>query len=238
MIAAAARNGLTMMIGFVHRFRTEVLEAKRLLEEGVIGTPATALDRFCAPGGSHPPQWTWSRQRAGGGVLMYGGIHAVDRLLWLLDTSVTRVFGRQHNYTGFGDVEDGVIAILELESGATATLFENSAPHGRPGGWATEIFGPEGTVRIQTGEWVELTTESRRFTLCSQDAAHFEREITEFVDAVLGGRAPSVPASVGRETLAVVLAVYESAASGAPVEMAELQASASAGEPSLNPRGG
>ena len=33
-------------------------------------------------GGPHPPSWVWERRRAGGGVLMYGGIpHAPVRLV-------------------------------------------------------------------------------------------------------------------------------------------------------------
>jgi predicted dehydrogenase len=222
MITAVEEAGVTMMIGFVHRFRTEVLAARQLLDEGVTGRVATVLDRFCAPGGTHPPAWTWSKERAGGGVLMYGGIHAIDRLLWLLDTSATRVFARQHIYTGFGEgeVEDGLVAMLELANGATATLFENSPPYGRPGGWATEIFGPRGALRIQTGESLEVTTTSRRFTLHAHDTGHFDREIADFVDALIASRETSVPASVGRETLAVALAIYESAATTEPVELA------------------
>lgn len=222
MIAAVEGAGVTMMIGFVHRFRTEVLEAKRLLEERALGTPATALDKFCSLGGRHPPAWVWSKAHAGGGVLMYGGIHAVDRLLWLLESRVVSVYARQHNYTGWGDVEDGLGAVLEFESGATAVLFENSPPYGRPGGWSTELFGDAGAIRIQTGEWVELTTESQRFTVQAQDEGHFHREIGEFVAAVLEGRESSVPPAAGRAALAVALAVYESAALGTPVTLAPL----------------
>jgi predicted dehydrogenase len=219
MISAVEEAGLTMMIGFVHRFRKEVLEARRLLDEGLVGQPATALDRFCSLGGEHPPSWVWSKQHAGGGVLMYGGIHAIDRLLWLLRSSVTRVFARQHNYAGYGDVEDGLVALLEFASGVTASLFENSPPYGRPGGWATEIFGDLGAIRIQTGEFTEATATSRSFTIRADDSLHFEREIDEFVSAVLEGRQPSVPPAAGRDSLAVALAIYESARAGAPVSL-------------------
>jgi phthalate 4,5-cis-dihydrodiol dehydrogenase len=219
MIRATERAGVTMMVGFVHRFRTEVLEAKRLIDEGAIGAPATALDRFCSLGGPHPPSWVWRKHRAGGGVLMYGGIHAIDRILWLMRTSATRVFARQHNYAGYGDVEDGLLALLELADGTSATLFENSPPYGRPGGWATEIFGEQGAIRIQTGEFAELTTAGRCFTVRSQDERHFEREIDEFVSAVLGERESSVPPAAGRDSLAVALAIYASAATGIPVSL-------------------
>lgn len=217
IVAAADHAGVKLMVGFVHRFRTELLEAKRLIDAGAIGRPATALDRFCSLGGKHPPSWVWERQRAGGGVLMYGGIHAIDRLRWLLRDEVAQVNARAHNYAKFGDVEDGIVAMLGFAGGSTAALFANSPPYGRPGGWATEIFGDEGAIRIQTGEWLELTSPSASYTLASSDDLHFEREIAEFVTAVETGRAPSVSADDGRASLAVALAMYESAASGASV---------------------
>ena len=150
---------------------------------------------------------------------MYGGIHAVDRLLWLLETEVIAVHARCHNYAGYGDVEDGLVAMLELANGATAVLFENSPPYGRPGGWSTELFGPDGALRVQTGEYVELTSSRGSFTLRSQDELHFEREIAEFIAAVEEEREPSVSAAAGRAALEVALAVYRSAALGGPVAL-------------------
>jgi DNA-binding IclR family transcriptional regulator len=145
---------------------------------------------------------------------MYGGIHAIDRLLWLLATRVTSVSARWHHTYGDGDVEDGLVAMLDLANGATAVLFENSPPFGRPGGWCTELFGSAGAVRIQTGEWVELTAKTRRLRAESLDDLHFQREIDEFASSVLEGRAPSVPATAGRDSLEVALAIYRSAADG------------------------
>lgn len=226
MIAAVDRAQVTMMIGFVHRFRTEVLEAKRLIDEGALGPPATAIDKFCSLGGPHPPAWVWSKAHAGGGVLMYGGIHAVDRLLWFIGSDVVGVYARAHSYTGYGDVEDGLVAMLEFANGTTAALFENSPPYGRPGGWSTEVFGPDGAVRLITGESVELTAPRGSFVLRSMDELHFEREIDEFVAAVIDGREPSVPSAAGRAALEVALAIYQSASTAAPVALVGASASA------------
>ena len=224
MIRIVDEAELTMMVGFVHRFRNEVLEAKRLIQEGVLGRPATALDKFCSLGGPHPPAWVWEQERAGGGVLMYGGIHAVDRILWLLDTTAESVYARSHAYTAWaGDVEDGLVAVLTLANGVTATLFENSAPYGRPGGWETELFGSDGAIRVRTGAWCELTSLRRSLTVQAGDERHFHREAEEFVAAIREQREPSVPASTGRMTLQVVTAIYESARLGAPVEVASAQ---------------
>lgn len=216
----AAEAGIVLMLGFVHRFRSEVLHAKRVLDDGAIGEPFSLLDRFCSLGGPHPPAWVWDRTSAGGGVLMYGGIHAVDRLRWLLGREVLAVTARAHEVYGFGDVEDGLVALLDLEGGATAMLFEHSPPFGRPGGWATEVFGTLGAVRIQTSAWVEVTTAAGTERVDAADELHFDREIAEFVSAVAEGRKPFVPGEAGRASLAVALAAYASAESGATVAVA------------------
>jgi predicted dehydrogenase len=215
-----AAAGIVLMLGFVHRFRTEVLYAKQVVDSGQIGEPFSCLDRFCSLGGPHPPSWVWDRAAAGGGVLMYGGIHAVDRLRWLTGREVLAVTARAHRAYGFGDVEDGLVAMLDLEGDVTAVLFENSPPFGRPGGWATEIFGTKGAIRIQTGEWVEVTTAAGTTTIDAEDERHFEREIAEFVSAIADGREPSVPGRAGRDALAVALAAYSAAESGATVSVA------------------
>lgn len=209
--------GIVLMLGFVHRFRSEVLYAKEVIESGRIGEPFSLLDRFCSLGGPHPPSWVWDRAAAGGGVLMYGGIHAVDRLRWLLGREVLSVTARAQQRYGFGDVEDGLVALLDLEGDATATFFEHSPPFGRPGGWATEVFGTGGAVRIQTGSWAEVTTDTGTTRFDATDELHFEREVAEFVSAVAEGRDPSVPGEAGRASLAIVLAAYAAAESNGTV---------------------
>jgi predicted dehydrogenase len=220
MLSLTDAASLKMMICFVHRFRNEVQAARQLITSGEIGAPAAALDKFCSLGGSHPPGWIWNKAQAGGGVLMYGGIHAVDRLLWLLDSEVSTVTGATHHYTEFAtEVEDGMTAILTMTNGMTATMFENSPPYGRPGGWETEIFGPEGAVRIHTGQWCELTARTRQLTVSSQDDRQFNRMIAEFIAAIQEEREPSVPGSVGLKTLRVARAIYESAETGTTVRL-------------------
>lgn len=216
MIAACRRFEVRMMLGFVHRFRGEVLEADRLIAAGAIGRPATAQDSICTLGGSHPPAWVWEQTQAGGGVLMYGGIHSVDRLLWLLRSDVVEVFAYQTRYASPGNVENGLTAVLRFANGAIATLFENSPPYGKPGGWLTEIYGTEGAIRIKTGEWLELTTAEQSSTQNFTRYDHFQREINEFVASLLEDRVPSVTAEDGRRALAVARAIYDSAASGQP----------------------
>lgn len=219
LLAECIRNRVKIMVGFVHRFREEQLVAKRLVHGGVIGEPMHALDNICTLGGHHPPAWVWQRDRAGGGVLMYGGIHSVDRLLWLIARDVREVYAKRLRYCNEGDVEDGLSAVLTFDGGAIGCLFENSPSFGKPGGWLTEIYGTTGAIRIKTGEWLEVTSAKGREIMEFDPHDHFQREIDEFVAAIREERDPWITGEDGRRALAVAQAIYRSAEGGHAVSV-------------------
>jgi predicted dehydrogenase len=216
VLEAVERAGITLMMGYVHRFRPEVAEARRLILEGRVGRIATALDRFVSGGMADTPAWVWDRTQAGGGVLMYGGVHPIDRLRWLTGEEIVEVFARTTTYGNATKVEDGVAAVLTFASGAAAALFENAPGYGRFGGWTTEVFGTAGALRITTGASLEYrgTTGADRWTY--EDDQRFDRQAAEFIAAITEHRAPCVPGTDGLRGLEVVLAIYRSAASGRP----------------------
>ena len=98
IVTACRRRGRRLATSFVHRFRDEWQQAQRLIAEGRIGNPALAIDVFSTPNHTHAAEWVWHKDTCGGGVLMYTGIHAVDRLRWLLDSEVEEVTARAIRY--------------------------------------------------------------------------------------------------------------------------------------------
>ena len=216
ILDAADRAGITLMMGYVHRFRPEVSRAKELVAAGRVGRVAMALDRFISGSIADTPAWVWDRVQAGGGVLMYGGVHPIDRLRWLLAEEVVEVYARIATYANRAEVEDGAAAVLTFESGATGVLYENAPGYGRLGGWVTELFGTAGALMITTGAALEYrgTDGHERWTY--QDDRRFDRQAAEFIAAITEHRPPSVTGRDGLRGLEVVLAIYRSAASGRP----------------------
>jgi predicted dehydrogenase len=234
--AACARAGVTLMVGFTHRFHRELLEAKRLIGEGAIGPPSLAQD-FFSFGETNPwPGWYYDRALSGGGELMHDAVHLVDRLAWLIGSPIVEVFGRTTSYArGIDGVEDGGVAVLRFENGAVASLFVNQSTYPlrsdapsvpMPGRSELEIHGPLGSIRYRT--WHELIvdlagTQSR--TVSGEARDEMQREIAEFVAAIRERRAPSVGAREGRQGIAVIQAIYRSAAAGHPVPVDEVKPS-------------
>lgn len=234
LIAAACRRaGVTLMLGFTHRFHRELITARRIIEEGRIGRPMLAQDVFSF--GEHEPwpAWYYDRAASGGGELMHDAVHLVDRLAWLVGSPIVEVYGRTTTYArGIEGVEDGGVAVLAFASGAIASLFVNESTYPlradaatvpMPGRCELEIHGSRGTIRYRT--WHELVVDiagEERLVVPRGAGDEMAREIGEFLDAVRDRRPPSVGAAEGRRGIAVIGAIYASERAGRPVRVDEL----------------
>lgn len=214
--------GVKMSISFVHRYREEVLRVKQWLQAGALGAPQTVRETMNGQRGDHLPQWVYSQESAGGGVLMYSAIHGVDRLRWLMESEVTTVTAQTRHYQDDSEVENGMIALLTFANGAVASHIAN-APFYRaqPAHWETEIYGTEGMARLRTRQWAELSTndqqERTETASLSEELGpyyNFARQAKEFADAIIEDRDPLVTGEDGLKALEVCLAIYRSAASG------------------------
>lgn len=212
-----------LTVGFVHRFRTEFKQARRLISAGEIGTPAMAIDNLRSQGGSHTPQWVWREAEAGGGVLMYGGIHSIDRLRWLLDAEVEEARAWSATYSQHVDVEEGLIAVLGFAGGCRAVLFENAPRYVMtPGPWDTEVYGSRGRIRVRTRKYLEFTDDSQRYRLNVVRNDNFVAQAREFVSAVREGREPWITGDDGIEAVRAAEAIYRSVSEDRLVSLAEV----------------
>ncbi|CAA9251537.1 MAG: GH109 [uncultured Chloroflexia bacterium] len=219
--AAFEESGTKLMLAYVHRFREEIIVAKRMMVAGELGAPASVLDRFCVPGGEDLPEWVWNQELSGGGVMMYSGLHSVDRLRWLLDSEVVEVYARVQTYGSHPQaitIENGLAAMLTFENGVISTLVENLPPYElQYRYWDTEIFGTTGMLHIRTDDYLEFTSPDVNFKQTFQGYNHYARQINEFVNAIREDRAPAIGVQDGMRSLAVAVSIYRSAYVGRSV---------------------
>ena len=225
IVDACTRAGVALGLSFVHRFRDELQTAYGWISGGAIGRPLLASEIMNAQRGAHLPRWVSEHEAAGGGVLMYSAIHAIDRLIWLLGQNVAAVTAHTTCFDPGAEVEDIAAALLSFDGGATATL-SSSAPvyrsdHAR---WETEIHGSAGMLRVRTRHWAELSSDAQVVRVealtggkSAQEHYNFARQAQDFTDAVAAGRPPSVTGEDGLRALAVALAIYRSAETGTTV---------------------
>lgn len=216
VIEAARRAGLLLMVGFVHRYRPEVMRAHRLIADGTIGDPVFLTDDGIGGGQSRWPQWV-QQAEAGGGLLLYSVVHRIDRFRWLLGREVATVQGSLGTYLPGSDVESSVGALLTFEGGARGVVTNHFHRVELPFMWNTHVHGTDGIIRIRTGEAIEVTTPERTWREESGPERHFDGEINAFLDAIRGDVEGIPTGGDGREALKVALAIAHSHATGAPV---------------------
>jgi predicted dehydrogenase len=216
------QHKVLLTVSFVHRYRIEFKRAYELISSNQIGVPAISIDTFTFPGGTHVPGWVWQKHQAGGGILMYTGIHSIDRLRWLLDSEVEEVFARAVTYSQEGEVEDGLLATLMFANGCVASLIENQPSYLASANiWNTEIYGSKAHLRIKTGQCLEFTNDFQTYRLEVTRDDRFVAQAREFVAAVREKREPWITGEDGLRALEVAMALYRSAELGRAVSVKE-----------------
>jgi predicted dehydrogenase len=163
----------------------------------------------------------------------------VDLLLWMMGP-VTHVSGFTATLAHERiEVEDTVVACLRFASGALGVIEATTSVH--PGLPKTiAVHGDRGTVVIEQEDVLrwdfvpELDEDKQvrqRFAQkvgasggASDPSAishvYHARQLTDFVQALETGRRPLVDGREGRKAVEVILAVYRSAETGRPVQLA------------------
>jgi predicted dehydrogenase len=182
--------------------------------------------------------WKGTQALDGGGALMNQAIHNVDLLQWLMGP-VTHISGFTATLAHERiEVEDTAVACLRFASGALGVIQATTSVHpGLPKTMA--VHGDRGTAVIEQDDvlrwdFAPETPEDRqvkeRFAQksgasggASNPAAishqGHARQLTDFVQAIEGGRPPLVDGREGRKAVEIILAIYRSAATGRTVEL-------------------
>ena len=214
---ACRTAGVVLMICFVHRFRDEAIQAKAWIEAGHIGVPVNCLETIASPRGSHLGSWINSPDLSGGGVLLYTGVHAMDRLLWLVDSPLREVHASTRTLTAASRVEEAVAALLTFDNDAMATFSVSgpSYPAGKTGWWS-EIYGTEGVIRIRARQSVEIKGNGLDQRIEVGDTAaregehyNFKRQAEAFVQAIRNGQVSPIPGRAGLAVLEACQRIYD-----------------------------
>lgn len=223
ILSVCKRYGVKLSTGFVHRYRAEYQEAARLIRSGEIGEPRMIVEHFGLRGGDYVPNWVWQKEQGGGGVMMYTGIHMIDRLRWLLKSEVKELTAKRVQYRNEIDVEEGITATLEFENGCMATLIGNQPNYMvTPITKETEIYGSRARLRIRSGEYLEYSDDRHAYKHKVTRSDHFLAQARNFTNSIVKQEQPWITGEDGLKALEVTLAIYLAISSGRSVEMQEI----------------
>jgi len=235
LIDETSRAGVTLGVIFQDRLKPDVLRLKALLDAGRLGTPILASARvrwYRPPSYYQGSRWRGTAALDGGGALMNQGVHTVDLLVWSFG-AVRRVTAMTATRLHAIEVEDTAVATLEFASGALGTL--EAATSAYPGySRRIELSGSNGTVMLDGDDLVAIDLrDARADERPSQgrgaaasaaspvvaDAGAHTRVFDDFLGAITRHIAPACDGRSGRQSVAVIEAIYASARSGRPVDV-------------------
>ena len=234
-----------IVVGYPLHYNRQVLTLRTEIASGRLGSIELAVgffasmvkayysgsvDQYAAELGlaRMPRSTTYSDpQLSGGGQAQTQLTHLVSLLLGLFDLEPTRVGGTHRAFGLEVDLADAVI--VEFDNGAIATL---SSTGGRPPGHrnilqvhicgedglaSLDIVNGHGQVRTAGGGVIELPA------LGSDDAFPVAAPVTNLIDLALGTAANASPPTVALRAVAVIEALYRSAANGGvPVALSDV----------------
>ncbi|MFD6096045.1 Gfo/Idh/MocA family protein [Nocardiopsis flavescens] len=223
MIDACREHGVLLAVAHIVHFDPLVRRTRDLIGSGEFGAPLFVTHQRSAhydPGTR--PGWFFDRGIAGGGIVLNVGTHGLDRVRLFGGAPVRRVTGTVRGRPGM-DVETDALALLELANGVGANLALTS--RGAPYLDETAVVLEAATLRLSRTEGLFLLRGGHAEPLAAAEPEHtaaaFRAQLEAFAAAVRGGAGEYADGAYGRSVVAAALAVYESAALGRTVEVAD-----------------
>jgi len=233
MIAASEQTGQKLCVVLQNRYNPPVQMLKTLLDDGKLGDLylGNATVRWYRPQKYYEDGWHGTLAMDGG-ALMNQSIHHIDVLQWYMG-QVESVFAETATLAHQMEAEDAGIVTLRFANGALG-IVEGSTltyPYNLEGSVA--VFGSKGSVKVggtalnqlefckvegMLEHERELITRERLDIPSIYGLSH-KYVIEDMIEAIIQNRLPKTNGYNARNSVAIVLAMYQSARTGHPVRM-------------------
>ncbi len=207
IVAAYARAGRLLMVGFNRRFSPFAREARDLLRA------RTAPLRFDYRVNAGPvPAGHWLARAQEGGRIIGEVCHFIDLVAYLAASPPSRVWTT-------GSAEGDAQLHLELQDGSSGSIHYLTSNRARLAKERLEIFAPH--LAIEMDDFVSATVHQdgkrRKLRWDRQDKGH-QAEIAAFLDAVRRGGPPPIEFDSIHRTTTATFAAMRSLATGQTID--------------------
>ncbi|NOU64904.1 gfo/Idh/MocA family oxidoreductase [Paenibacillus sp. LMG 31461] len=214
IMEAANKADIRILIGHTQHYIAENIHAKRIIESGELGEIVMINDvRHLNYFQDTRPQWFLEKDKSGGGILANLGTHSIDKIQWLMDSSVRKVSAAVSHHGKRGNVEGSGIIYMELASGLPASIAQSGYPGATRN--ETEIIGTLGMLKLVTGVslWISRGGAYEQVDVPPMDTP-FELQYKDLLSAIEAKSETSCPPEYARGVIAALEAVYRAAETG------------------------
>lgn len=218
-----------------NRFNVAVQQMRRALESGRFGriSHGSINVRWNRNQGYYD-QATWrGRWASDGGCLFNQCIHGIDLLRWMMGDEVEEIYGvTKQQFHDYLECEDIGMAVVKFKNGAVGTIEGTVNVYPQNLEETLYLFGETGTVKIggkstnniDVWNFKDETEEDQKNKGLEEQTSNVYGNghtslYADVLDAIKNKRKPYVDAVAGRNAVEMILAIYQSAATGVPVKL-------------------
>jgi predicted dehydrogenase len=213
IVGLARGRALKVAVGHQYRLCPSLIEARRYLQEGSMGSlflvTATLAQPWLAMQQGSEKSWRFDSKVAGGGILADAGDHLVDALLWTTGQAAQEVCAVQK------EIESGLdlvtAAAVRLADGTPVALAVTGVSPGSL--FELNYFGERGRLRV-TDQSLEMDDETGSLRHHVPLPLPQETIDGNFVAALIRGTPLCCPAERALDTVRLIEATARSARTG------------------------
>lgn len=235
IIRRSEEKGVKVSACHQNRFNIAVQQMRKALEAGRFGRLShgsihVRWNRNQDYYTQAPWRGTWAQD---GGCLMNQCIHGIDLLRWMMGDEVEEIYGvTKQQFHDYLEAEDIGMAVVKFKNGAVATIEGTTNVYPRNLEETLYLFGETGTVKIggtstnnidvwNFADETEADAQNKGLQEATSNVygnGHTSL-FADVIDAIEKDRRPYVDAVAGRNALEMILAIYKSRQTGAPVKL-------------------
>ena len=235
IVRRSAQKNVKVCACHQNRFTVAIQQMRRALEAGRFGKLSHgSIHVRWNRNQNYYDQAPWRGKWAtDGGCLFNQCIHGIDLLRWMMGDEVEEVYGvtnqRFHDYL---ECEDIGMAVVKFKNGAVGTIEGTVNVYPQNLEETLFLFGQTGTVKIggkstnniDVWNFADETEEDQKNKGLQEQTSNVYGNghtslYADMIDAVEHDRKPYVDAVAGRNAVEMILAIYQSAATGKPVKL-------------------
>lgn len=235
IVRRAEEKGVVVSVCHQNRFNLAVQQMRQALEAGRFGQLSHgSINVRWNRNRDYYDQAPWRGKWASdGGCLFNQCIHGIDLLRWMMGNEVDEVYGvTKQQFHHYLECEDIGMAVVKFKNGAVGTIEGTVNVYPQNLEETLYLFGENGTVKIggkstnNIDVWEfkdEDADDQKNKELKEQTSNVYGNGHTslyaDVIEAIEKGRKPYIDAVAGRNAVEMILAIYQSAATGKPVKL-------------------
>jgi myo-inositol 2-dehydrogenase/D-chiro-inositol 1-dehydrogenase/scyllo-inositol 2-dehydrogenase (NAD+) len=226
---AIKRNQVKFQIGFMRRFDQNFLKAKKIIEQGEIGTPILVKSVGRGPG--LPPKWYFDIKRSNG-LLAEVNSHDFDSMRWLIGSDYEQVYAIADNFKcpqykeEYPDFYDTAAVSVRFKNKVLG-LIDGCCPATYGYDARMEILGTEGMLQIGSQQASSVLVWNKKSQLIKEGNKSWRilfkdaylEEDKHFANCILHNEEPKVNIEDGKKAIEIVIAANKSIKTGQPVKI-------------------